>query len=82
MDVSTSALSPLQAALRKAAFAAGEERRAQRWLAETTGIHESDISRIVGGMDPGQARAQVIADALATTVTDCGWPQYAQAEAA
>lgn len=53
-----------------------DEGRRQNWLADRTGIHESEISRIVKGMDPGQARARKIADELSQTCSDLGWPQY------
>lgn len=63
--------------MREAAFAAGVERRAQRWLAERTGIHETEISRIVNRRtDPGQAKALLIARELRRTPTELGWPQY------
>jgi transcriptional regulator with XRE-family HTH domain len=48
----------------------------QRWLAERVGIHESEISNIVKGKDPGEDRARAIAEALRQTCTDLGWPHH------
>jgi hypothetical protein len=48
----------------------------QRWIAERTGIHESVLSRIVAGMEPGQDKARAIAEVLGRTCADLGWPHH------
>jgi hypothetical protein len=59
-----------------------EEGRRQDWLAEHTGIHSADISRIVNrGMDPGKDGADAILRVLRQTrpdlnFTELGWPHY------
>jgi plasmid maintenance system antidote protein VapI len=66
-------------ALRKALAKRGTT---NRWLAKQTGIHESEISRIAKGKDPSAEQAGAIAVAMGETVTQLGWPHYADGSVA
>jgi plasmid maintenance system antidote protein VapI len=71
---SSSHIGPPKTVLARVLFEQNVTRTA---LAEATGIHLSEISRIVNrGMDPGHDGAHAIARVLHRTVSECGWPHY------